>query len=137
MLGIIDSVTKAAESGIPKDYETAISSHKESIIWSVIKMETHNYVCDLVGVESTVFDCLSILCKQVPLLDQEALSKKQAFDKHVMQHRLYTSSVSAVDTILHKVIPLRTSRARQDKFDMCPFINYKQSCVRYVCVCVT
>ena len=87
MLGIIDSVKNAAESGIPKDYETAISSHKESIIWSVIKMETHNYVCDLVGLESTVFDCLSILCKKVPLLDQEALSKKQVFDKHVMQHR--------------------------------------------------
>ena len=87
MLGIIDSVKNAAESGIPKDYETAISSHKESIIWSVIKMETHNYVCDLVGLESTVFDCLSILCEKVSLLDQEALSKKQVFDKHVLQHR--------------------------------------------------
>ena len=136
MLGIIDSVKNAAESGIPKDYETAISSHKESIIWSVIKMETHNYVCDLVGLESTVFDCLSILCKKtVPLLDQEALSKKQVFDKHVMQHRLYTSSVSAVDTIFHNVIPLRTSRARQDKFDMCPCIN-SRACVQHVHMCV-
>ena len=91
--GCLGLSTASRTPSSPKDYETAISSHKESIIWSVIKMETHNYVCDLVGLESTVFDCLSILCKKVPLLDQEALSKKQVFDKHVMQHRLYTSSV--------------------------------------------
>ena len=63
MLGILDTVTRQATSGIPKDYETAISSNTESIVWSVIKMDTHNYVCDLVGLESTLFDSLSTICK--------------------------------------------------------------------------
>ena len=129
----MDTVKCEAESGIPRDYDAAIGSHKESIIWQTIKIDTHNYVCDLVGLEATLFEALSLLCNKVSLLDEEALRKKQIFDKNVMQHKIYTSSVSAVDTILTKVLPLRTSRARQDKFNACPCINSSASSTLSVC----
>ena len=133
----METVSLQADSLIPGDYEAAIGSHKESIIWQTIKIDTHNYVCDLVGLESTLFEALSLLCNKVSLLDEEALRKKQIFDKYVMQHKIYTSSVSAVDTILAKVLPLRTSRARQDKFDACPCINSSASApLSMCCVCV-
>ena len=119
MLEIFDTIVQCANSGIPNEYETAISSHKEQIIWSVIKMEIHNHVCDLVTLESTFFECLSLLWK-ASLLDDACQRKRQVLERHLTRHKLYTSSVSAVDTILHKVLPLRTSRARQDKYDACP-----------------
>ena len=118
MLEIFDTIVQCANSGIPNEYETAISSHKEQIIWSVIKMEIHNHVCDLVTLESTFFGCLSLLWK-ASLLDDACQRKRQVLERHLTQHKLYTSSVSAVDTILNKVLPLRTSRARQDKYDAC------------------
>ena len=122
MLGITDQISRCAESGIPIDFETAISSHKEQIIWSVIKPDIHNYICDLIGLESTFFDCLSLLYK-ASLLDDPTERRRQTLAKSVHKHRLYTSSVSAVDTILTKVMPLRTSRARQDKYDQRPCIR--------------
>ena len=122
MLGIIDNITVVAQSGIPRDYDTAISSHKEQIIWSVIKQDIHNYVADLICLESTFFGCLSLLYKS-SLLDDASERKRHALARTVQMHKLYVSSVSAVDTILHKVMPLRTSRARQDKYDMWPRRN--------------
>ena len=119
MLRIVGEIVQCANYEIPKEYETAISSHKEQIIWSVIKMEIHNHVCDLVTLESTFFECLSLLWK-ASLLDDACQRKRQVLEGHLTRHKLYTSSVSAVDTILHKVLPLRTSRARQDKYDACP-----------------
>ena len=118
MLGIVDNITKCAESGIPEDYETAISSHKEQIIWSVIQMDIHNPVCDLITIENQFCHCLSLLW-DASLLDDACQGKRQALQRDLTMHKLYTSSVSAVDTILHKLIPLRTSRARQDKYDTC------------------
>ena len=119
MLEIFDTIVQCANSGIPNEYETAISSHKEQIIWSVIKMEIHNHVVDLVTLESTFFECLSLLWK-ASLLDDACQRKRQVLEGHLTRHKLYTSSVSAVDTLLHKVLPLRTSRARQDKYDARP-----------------
>ena len=118
MLEIFDTIVQCANSGIPNEYETAISSDKEQIIWSVIKMEIHNHVVDLVTLESTFFECLSLL-RKASLLDDACQRKRQVLERHLTRHKLYTSSVSAVDTILHKVLPLRTSRARQDKYDAC------------------
>ena len=122
MLGIVDNITKCAESGIPEDYEMAIGSHKAKIIWSVIKIDIHNYVCDLVGLESAFFDCLFSLWK-ASLLDEACERNMQVLKKHVTQHRLYISSVEAAHTILHDLMPLRTNQARQDKYDTCPCMN--------------
>ena len=122
MLEIFDTIVQCANSGIPNEYETAISTHKEQIIWSVIKMEIHNHVCDLVTLESTFFECLSLLWK-ASLLDDACERNMQVLKKQVTQHRLYISSVEAAHTILHDLMPLRTNQARQDKYDTCPCMN--------------
>ena len=119
MLASMDKIVECVNSGIPEDYETAISSHKEQIIWSVIQMDIHNHVCDLITIESHFCHCLSLLW-DASLLDDACQGKRQALQRDLTMHMLYTSSVSAVDTILHKLMPLRTSRARQDKFETCP-----------------
>ena len=84
MLGIIDKIMESAESGIPRDYEEAISSYKEDIIWEKIKMDVHDHVCVLVAVESRVFDSLSLLCK-ASLLDEASEKKTQVLEKHKTQ----------------------------------------------------
>ena len=80
MLKICDTIVQSASSGIPKEYETAISSHKEQIIWSVIKMDIHNHVCDLIAIESQFFDCLSLLWK-ASLLDEACERNMQVLKK--------------------------------------------------------
>ena len=66
---------------------------------------------------------LDFLLYKSSLLDDASERKRQALARTVQMHKLYVSSVSAVDTILHKVMPLRTSRASQDKYDMWPRRN--------------
>ena len=85
-------------------------------------MDVHDHVCVLVAAESRVFDSLSLLCK-ASLLDEASERKTQVWEKHMTQHKLYTSSVRAVETILHKVKLLRTSQACQDHYDACLCIN--------------
>ena len=122
MLGTIDKIMESAESGIPRDYEEAISSYKDDIIWEKIKMDVHDHVCVLVAAESRVFDSLSLLCK-ASLWDEASERKTQVWEKHMTQHKLYTSSVRAIETILHKVKLLRTSQACQDHYNACLCIN--------------
>ena len=66
---------------------------------------------------------LDFLLYKSSLLDDASERKRQALARTVQMHKLYVSSVSAVDTILHKVMPLCTSRARQDKYDQRPCIR--------------
>ena len=119
MLRIVGEIVQCANYGIPKEYETAISSRKEQIIWFVIKMDIHNVVCDLIAIEGEFFECLSML-RKVSLLDDDCQKEWQDLERVLAQHKLYISSVTAVNTILTKLIPLRTSRARQDKYETCP-----------------
>ena len=119
MLEIVDTIVQCANSGIPNEYETAISSHKEQIIWSVIKMDIHNVVCDLIAIEGQFFECLSML-RKVSLLDDDCQRECQDLERVLAQHKLYISSVTAVNTILTKLTPLRISRARQDQYETCP-----------------
>ena len=76
MMDIHTKIIDCVEAGIPKNYEQAIHTHKESVIWSVIKMDKHNYVCDLVEMESTINDSLSLLRRE-QLLDEDAEKTKQ------------------------------------------------------------
>ena len=57
------------------------------------------------------------------LLDETSERKTQVWEKHMTQHKLYTSSVRAIETILHKVKLLRTSQSCQEHFNACLCIN--------------
>ena len=55
LMNVITTFTTQANKGIPRDWEAAIGSHKESIIWKTINQDQHNHVCDLIGCRSTVY----------------------------------------------------------------------------------
>ena len=81
--GLLTRSWKVLSLGFP-DYEEAISSYKDDIIWEKIKMDVHDHVCVLVAAESRVFDSLSLLCK-ASLLDEASEKKTQVLEKHKTQ----------------------------------------------------
>ena len=132
MLSIFEkNITPRAELGIPQDYEKAISTNNEEIFWKAIEWEKHTDVSELVGLESLFIQCLSLLQK-ASLLDEDCQTKMQDLQNHLTRHRLYTSSVSAVDTIITTVIPLKSSRDRKRQFDSCPLTSVCMS----LCCCI-
>ena len=119
--GLLTRSWKVLSLGFPEITKN-ISSYKDDIIWEKIKMDVHDHVRVLVAAESKVFDSLSLLCK-ASLLDEASERKTQVWEKHMTQHKLYTLSVRAIETILHKVKLLRTSQACQDHYNACLCIN--------------